>query len=143
MRVPIDVVFPHNRILVTIITHCIILVVITQCVIKGGGPTGRHHNQRFEKKKGDFPWHRQKNPVEPGKKEQPRRDFMWSKPFRKPATGLPTNWKITARPILTRPIKNGKALVTDLKKAPRKTLSAWIDDGKETITDLNKETRRR
>ena len=42
---------------------------------------------------------------------------------------------------IERPIKNGKALVKDLKKAPRKTLSAWIDDGKETITDLNKETR--
>jgi|GEM_PF-4137544 len=42
---------------------------------------------------------------------------------------------------ITRPIKNGKALVTDLKAAPRKTLSAWLDDGKETITDLNKETR--
>ena len=42
---------------------------------------------------------------------------------------------------ITRPIKNGKALVTDLKKAPRKTLSAWIDDGKAAITDLNKETR--
>lgn len=39
------------------------------------------------------------------------------------------------------PIKNGKALVRDLKKAPRKTLSAWMDDGKETIADLNKETR--
>jgi polyhydroxyalkanoate synthesis regulator phasin len=42
---------------------------------------------------------------------------------------------------IERPIKNGKALVKDLKKAPRKTLSAWIDDGKETISDLNKETR--
>ena len=42
---------------------------------------------------------------------------------------------------IERPIKNGKALVKDLKKAPRKTLSAWIDDGKETIADLNKETR--
>ena len=42
---------------------------------------------------------------------------------------------------IDRPIKNGKALVNDLKKAPRKTLSAWIDDGKETISDLNKETR--
>jgi len=42
---------------------------------------------------------------------------------------------------ITRPIKNGKALVTDLKAAPRKTLSAWLDDGKATITDLNKETR--
>ena len=41
----------------------------------------------------------------------------------------------------TRPIKSGKALVTDLKTAPRKTLSAWIDDGKNTITELNKETR--
>ena len=42
---------------------------------------------------------------------------------------------------IDRPIKNGKALVNDLKKAPRKTLSAWIDDGKETLVDLNKETR--
>ncbi|MCB2166464.1 MAG: hypothetical protein KQI78_02340 [Deltaproteobacteria bacterium] len=42
---------------------------------------------------------------------------------------------------IDRPIKNGKALVNDLKKAPRKTLSAWIDDGKETLADLNKETR--
>ena len=42
---------------------------------------------------------------------------------------------------IERPIKNGKALVKDLKKAPRKTLSAWIDDGKANITDLNKETR--
>ena len=41
----------------------------------------------------------------------------------------------------TRPIKSGKALVTDLKSDPRKTLSAWIDDGKNTITDLNKDTR--
>ena len=41
----------------------------------------------------------------------------------------------------TRPIKNGKDMVADLKTAPRKTLSAWIDDGKSTITDLNKETR--
>ena len=42
---------------------------------------------------------------------------------------------------IEQPIKNGKALVKDLKKAPRKTLSSWIDDGKETIADLNKETR--
>jgi len=42
---------------------------------------------------------------------------------------------------IEKPIKNGKALVEDLKKAPRKTLSAWIDDGKATITDLNKDTR--
>ncbi len=43
--------------------------------------------------------------------------------------------------FIDRPIKNGKALVKDLKTAPRKTLSAWIDDGKTTITELNKETR--
>ena len=42
---------------------------------------------------------------------------------------------------IEQPIKNGKALVKDLKKAPRKTLSAWIDDGKATITDLNKDAR--
>jgi hypothetical protein len=42
---------------------------------------------------------------------------------------------------ITRPIKSGKTLVTDLKAAPRKTLSAWLDDGKTTITELNKETR--
>jgi hypothetical protein len=42
---------------------------------------------------------------------------------------------------ITRPIKSGKGMVTDLKVAPRKTLSTWLDDGKETITDLNKETR--
>jgi polyhydroxyalkanoate synthesis regulator phasin len=42
---------------------------------------------------------------------------------------------------ITRPIKSGKGMVTDLKVAPRKTLSTWLDDGKEKITDLNKETR--
>ncbi len=42
---------------------------------------------------------------------------------------------------INRPIKSGKALVTDLKAAPRKTLAAWLDEGKTTITDLNKETR--
>ena len=42
---------------------------------------------------------------------------------------------------IDRPIKNGKALVNDLKKDPRKTLAAWIDDGKETLADLNEETR--
>jgi vacuolar-type H+-ATPase subunit H len=42
---------------------------------------------------------------------------------------------------ISRPIKSGKELVTDLKAAPRKTLSAWLDDGKEKITDWNKETR--
>jgi vacuolar-type H+-ATPase subunit H len=42
---------------------------------------------------------------------------------------------------INRPIKSGKALVTELKAAPRKTLSAWLDDGKATLTDLNKETR--
>ena len=42
---------------------------------------------------------------------------------------------------INRPMKSGKALVTELKTAPRKTLSAWLDEGKTTITDLNKETR--
>ncbi len=43
--------------------------------------------------------------------------------------------------LIARPIKRGKAAVTDLKTAPRETLSAWLDDGRATVADLNKETR--
>ena len=42
---------------------------------------------------------------------------------------------------VSRPIKNGRAFVTDLQKAPRKTLGGLFDDGKELLTDLNEETR--
>jgi hypothetical protein len=44
---------------------------------------------------------------------------------------------------IEKPIKNGKALVEDLKKAPRKTLNEVWDDGKARIDDLREDTQSR
>jgi polyhydroxyalkanoate synthesis regulator phasin len=44
---------------------------------------------------------------------------------------------------VAKPLKNGKAFVSDLKTAPRKTITGLVDDGKEMVGDLNKETRQK
>ncbi len=75
------------------------------------------------------------------KKTTPKTRFYVVRTVQETRTRVADKLEDYSQTYFTRPIKSGKALVTDLKTAPRKTLSAWIDDSKTTITDLNKETR--